>query len=150
MDVRILKQHEILPALHLIWEVFAEDVAPAYTPEGVAHFQEFIKYDNISDMYQKGEITFFGAFEGTKLCGTMAVKSVGHICLFYVRKDCQSKGVGRRLFQAVYNYCAQKLGVSKITVNAAPGAVPKYAHMGMQAMGEERQVNGIRLSLIHI
>ena len=79
MDVRILKQHEILPALHLIWEVFEEDVEPAYTPEGVAHFQEFIKYDNISDMYQKGEITFFGAFEGTKLCGTMAVKSVGHI-----------------------------------------------------------------------
>ena len=144
MDVRILKQHEILPALHLIWEVFAEDVAPAYTPEGVAHFQEFIKYDNISDMYQKGEITFFGAFEGTKLCGTMAVKSVGHICLFYVRKDCQGKGIGRMLFQAVYNYCAQKLGVSKITVNAAPGAVPKYAHMGMQAIGEEQQVNGIR------
>ncbi len=53
MDVRILKQHEILPALHLIWEVFAEDVAPAYTPEGVAHFQEFIKYDNISDMYRR-------------------------------------------------------------------------------------------------
>ena len=48
------------------------------------------------------------------------------------------------LFQAVYNYCAQKLGVSKITVNAAPGAVPKYAHMGMQAIGEEQQVNGIR------
>lgn len=93
MDVRILQQHEILSALHLIWEVFAEDVAPAYTPEGVAHFQEFIKYDNISDMYQKGEITFFGAFEGTKLCGTMAVKSVGHICLFYVRKNMKRSSV---------------------------------------------------------
>ena len=91
MDVRILQQHEILPALHLVWEVFAEDVAPAYTPEGVARFQEFIKYDNIRDMYQKGEITFFGAFEGTKLCGTMAVKSVGHICLFYVRKGLPGK-----------------------------------------------------------
>ena len=73
MDVRILKQHEILPALHLIWEVFAEDVAPAYTPEGVAHFQEFIKYDNISDMYQKGEITFFGAFEGNAVKGFASI-----------------------------------------------------------------------------
>ena len=53
MDVRILQQHEILPALHLVWEVFAEDVAPAYTPEGVARFQEFIKYDNIRDMYRR-------------------------------------------------------------------------------------------------
>lgn len=144
MDVRILQQHEILPALHLVWEVFVEDVAPAYTPEGVARFREFIKYDNIRDMYQKGKITFFGAFEGTKLCGAMAVKSVGHICLFYVRKDCQGKGIGRMLFQADYNYCAQKLGVSKITVNAAPGAVPKYVHMGMHTIGEEQQVNGIR------
>ncbi len=56
MDVRILQQHEILPALHLVWEVFAEDVAPAYTPEGVAQFQEFIKYDNISRTCTRREI----------------------------------------------------------------------------------------------
>ena len=43
MEIRILMQQEILEALHLTWDVFAEDVAPAYTPEGVAQFQEFIK-----------------------------------------------------------------------------------------------------------
>ena len=47
MEIRILNQQEILPALHLVWEVFAEETAPRYTPEGVAEFQKFIKYENL-------------------------------------------------------------------------------------------------------
>ena len=31
MEVRILQKSELLPALHLVWEVFVEDVAPSYT-----------------------------------------------------------------------------------------------------------------------
>ena len=42
MDIRILNEQEILPALHLVWEVFAADTAPQYTPEGVGDFQYFI------------------------------------------------------------------------------------------------------------
>lgn len=47
MDIRILNEQEILPALHLVWEVFAADTAPQYTPEGVGEFQNFIKYEQI-------------------------------------------------------------------------------------------------------
>ena len=50
MEIRILNQQEILPALHLVWEVFAEETAPRYTPEGVAEFQKFIKYENLLPM----------------------------------------------------------------------------------------------------
>ena len=46
MFVRILEAQEILPALHLVWDVFAADVAPYYEPAGVAEFQKFIKYEN--------------------------------------------------------------------------------------------------------
>ena len=98
MEVRILQKQEILPALHLVWEVFAEDVAPSYPPEGVAEFQKFIKYDNILSLWQKQEIIFFGAFENETLCGTIAVKRAGHICLFFVKKDCQGKGIGKLLY----------------------------------------------------
>lgn len=144
MYVRELNQHEILPALHLIWEVFAEDVACCYTPEGVAEFQQFIKYENINRMYQSGELAIFGAFDAGELVGTISVKRAGHICLFFVRCSCQGKGVGRRLFQAVVNHCIQRLRVSRITVNAAPNAVPKYIHMGMRQTDEEQVVNGMR------
>ena len=40
MFVRILEAQEILPALHLVWDVFAADVAPYYEPAGVAEFQK--------------------------------------------------------------------------------------------------------------
>lgn len=71
MDTRILKEQELLPALHLVWEVFAEEVAPSYSPEGVEKFRNFIKYDNICPMFRRGEILFFGAFEDNELKGTM-------------------------------------------------------------------------------
>lgn len=144
MEIRILQKSELLSALHLVWEVFAEEVAPSYTPEGVAEFQKFIKYDNMRSMNERGEVIFFGAFDDTGLCGVMAVKSIGHICLFYVKKDCQGKGIGRMLFTAVYNFCAKQLRVSRITVNAAPKAAEKYQHMGMRQIDAEQNVNGMR------
>lgn len=143
MEIRILNQQEILPALHLVWEVFAEDIAPQYTPEGVAEFQNFIKYEHLLPMIQNGGITFFGACEGSELCGTLALMSDGHMALFFVRKAWQRKGIGRMLFQAAYNFCAQRLGVRKITVRSAPSAVEAYRHLGMQQTGEEQRENGI-------
>lgn len=144
MYVRELNQQEILPALHLVWEVFAEEVAVCYTPEGVAEFQRFIKFENMNRMYRAGEIVMFGAFDGGALAGVISVKSVGHICLFFVKHTYQGRGVGRMLFQAVQNHCIQKLRTGRITVNAAPGAVLKYIHMGMRQTGAERTENGIR------
>lgn len=143
MEIRILNQQEILPALHLVWEVFAEETAPRYTPEGVAEFQKFIKYENLLPMLQSGGIIFFGAYEGPELTGTLALMSDGHIALFFVRKNWQRKGIGRMLFQSAYNFAAQRLGVRKLTVNSAPSAVEAYLHLGMQITGEEQTQNGI-------
>lgn len=144
MIIRTLQQQELLPALHLVWEVFVKEVAPLYTPEGVGEFQNFIKYENICELHQKGEITFFGAYEGAELCGVMAVKRMGHICLFYVKGTQQGKGIGRMLFEEVKKFCFLSQRVNKITVNAAPGAVVKYEKLGFQAVSDEKQENGIR------
>lgn len=144
MQVRELSRQEILPALHLIWEVFIKDVAPSYTSEGIEEFRKTIKYETILSMYMNREITMFGAFEGTELIGTISVKNIGHIFLFYVKSACQGKGAGRQLFQAVYRHCRHRLGVGRITVNAAPGAVPKYIRMGMHPVMPEQHVKGMR------
>ena len=47
------------------------------------------------------------------------------------------------LFQAAYNYCARKLMVRRITVQAIPSAVEKYRHLGMQPQGGEVTENGM-------
>ena len=86
MEIRMLQQPELLPALRLVWEVYADTIAPASTPEGVASFQKFIKYDYISQLWQRGQLVFFGAFEGGELCGTLSIRPDGHIALFFVNK----------------------------------------------------------------
>lgn len=144
MDIRILNQEEILPALHLVWEVYAQDVIPGSTPEAIHAFQEYIKYENIIVSVQDNNLTIFGAFDENELCGTIAISSDGQLTLFFVRKEWQGKGIGRMLFQASYNYCVQRAGVRQITVKAAPEAVERYRHLGMQVAGGEIEEYGKR------
>ena len=142
MDIRILKQEEILPALHMVWEVYAQDVIPISEPETIRAFQEYIKYENINIAVQKSTLTIFGAFEESELCGTIAITSDGRLKLFFVRKEWQGRGIGRMLFQAAYNYCVQNRGVRQITVNALPEFVERYRHLGMQVADGDIMENG--------
>lgn len=144
MEIRMLQQPELLPALHLVWEVYADTIAPTSTPEGVASFQKFIKYDYISQVWQRGELIFFGAYEGESLLGALALRPDGHIALFFVDKDRQGQGIGRMIFQHAYHYCAQYLNAGRLTVNAAPDAVERYVHMGMRPISGEQEREGMR------
>ena len=168
MNIRMLQEPELLPALHLVWDVFAKEIAPLYTPEGVAEFQQFIKYENILPGYQKREMVFFGSFDDrNQLSGVIAVRvpenenisgnstygtegtygekpvRKAHISLFFVRKDMQGQGVGRALYQTVYNFSAQQLRANRLTVNASTISAEKYAHLGMNQTGPAQTVNGI-------
>ncbi len=142
MEFRILNSSETLEGLHLVWNVFVQDVAQDYTPEGLSAFREFIKYDNIMAMVSDGQLIVFGAVEDGHPVGVLAIQNDGFIRLFYVAKDRQGQGIGGRLFQSVYNYCAQVLKVDKITVHAAPGAVEKYLHLGLGRMGNVQEQGG--------
>ena len=144
MNIRKIQIQELLPALHLAAEVFAEDVAPAYTDAGVGHFHEFISYDSFREMFERREVTIFGAFEGVQICGMIAVTNSGHISLFFVRKAFQRHGIGRMLYLAAVAFAAREVHASKITVNAAPQAVEAYEHLGMHKVAEEQEKDGIR------
>lgn len=144
MNIRKIQVQELLPALHLAAEVFAEDVAPAYTEEGVANFHEFISYDSFRTMFERGEVAVFGAFEGVQICAMIAVTNTGHISLFFVRKPFQRHGIGKLLYHVAVAYCMREIRCPKITVNAAPQAVEAYEHLGMHKIAEEQESDGIR------
>lgn len=144
MEIRRLGQTELLPALHLVWEVFADEIAPTASPEGVASFQKFIKYDYISQVWARGNLIFFGAYEDGILIGTLALRPDGHIALFFVKKQYQGRGAGRMLFDSAYCCCAGQLAAGRMTVNAAPQSVEKYVHMGMRPVAGEQEKDGIR------
>lgn len=132
MFVRTVNENEILPALHLVWEVYASDAAPLQKPEAVAGFQNFIRYENIAPRIQCGEITLFGAWEGRELCGVSGIDRRGAILLLYVRKIWQRRGVARQLMQAMYQFCGQVLVVTRITMRVFPSGAVAMNHLGMR------------------
>ena len=79
MEIRMLGLQELSLALDLVWEVFEQDVAPSYREEGIEKFREYICYEDMSRRFQTRELYFFGAFEGEKLLGVIAVSRTGHI-----------------------------------------------------------------------
>jgi len=142
LEIRRLKEEELTAALNLVWEVFEQEIKPSYSEEGVQEFLKFINPDFMKDLHRKGEIIFWGAIE-EELIGTVAVRTDGHISLFFVKNEYQGLGIGKALFQMMFHYCVEELKVKKITVNAAPQSVIKYIHMGMQQVGTEEEKCGI-------
>lgn len=132
MFVRTISENEILPALHLVWEVYVSDVAPLLKPEAVAGFQQFIRYENIAPRIRGGEIILFGAFEGQELCGVSGIDRRGNILLLYIRKNWQRRGVGRQLMQTMYQFCSQVLVVTRMMMRVFPSAAAAMNHLGMR------------------
>ena len=122
MFVRPLNPDEVLSALHLIWEVYASDVAPLQNPEAVAGFRELIRYEHIMPRIQNKEVILFGAWEGTELCGVGGINNRGNVLFLYVRKEWMRKGVARQLMQGMYQFCAQALVITRMTVRAVPAS----------------------------
>ena len=105
MEIRMLQQPELLPALRLVWEVYADAIAPKSTPEGVASFQKFIKYDYISQIWKRGDLIFFGAYDGAALCGTLALRQDGHIALFFADERLKVYLLSEK-GEKIYSHCS--------------------------------------------
>lgn len=144
MNIRMLEQRDLLSAMHLVWEVFAENTAPLYSPEGVAEFQRFIKIDRINELYSRREMYFWGAYEGTELRGVGAMYQNGHISLLDVKTAYHHQGIGRALFEAMKQFSTKNLGLTRLTVHSAPNAVDLYQSFGFYMNAQEQIKNGIR------
>lgn len=83
---------------------------------------------------------FYGAYEEHTLIGVLVMRAPQHIGYFFVREDCQHRGVGKKLFETMrLDYVLQEF-----TVNSSPYAVDVYRHLGFVTTDSERITNGIR------
>ena len=145
MDIRNLEQADLKQAMDLVWQVFCVFEAPEYTEEGVGTFSDFIELDAMRQRLADKDMLLYGCYEKQTLLGVLAAKPTGHISLFFVRQECQGRGVGRALFEKHLQY-ARQTRVSSITVNSSPYAVPIYGKLGFRKTGEEQTINGIRFT----
>ena len=135
--IRRLRADEIPAALKLIWKVFLQFEAPDYSAQGVRSFRA-----NLDDKEKISLLTFYGAFDGETLVGTICLRPPQHIGGFFVRGDYHRRGIGRALFNAMRAGC----GKHGFTVNSSPYAVEVYRHLGFAETDSEQLIDGIRFT----
>lgn len=135
MEIRKLEKLEINKALKLVWDVFLESEAFNYNRSGVEEFRKFLDCRELINSFE-----IYGTYDRRELVGIIGLQDRQHICLFFVKKYYQRKGIGKELFQKVLSLTKE----NEITVNSSLNAVNIYKKMGFTVTDEEQNIKGIR------
>ena len=124
---------------NLISTVFDEFVETYFLEEGRNEFLKYIDPNSLKERSQSNHIN---------IVALQSQSPIGFIvCLFFVAKEFQRKGIGKELFRRSVDLCLQKKSeLQKITVNASPNSVPAYKKLGFIEEGYEQIKNGIRFA----
>lgn len=132
-------------ALSLIWNVFNEFESSDYLEEGIKTFKDFIEYNNIKEMMEKGILRIWGCYDDEKIIGVLAAKNINHISMLFVDKEYHRKGIARKLLETLILVC-KSVDKEEITVNSSPYAVSIYHKLGFADKGTEQTIDGIRFT----
>lgn len=151
MQICRIYKNKLAQALELVWQVFQICDSDDYEELGVKTFQHFIRYENMEEMMDSGELVFFGAYDSNRLVGVIAMRSGFHISLLFVDCEYQRQGVAKRLVRRASAFCIERNPMLRyITVNASPYGLPAYLAMGFQPLSEELKKEGMRYTLMRI
>ena len=125
-------------ALLFAKKVYIECKDESYSEQGIETFCNFVNNKEITKSFK-----VYGAFEDKTLKGLIATDSQKrHICLFFVNKVSQGKGIGKELMRVVVNDNEN----SYITVNSSRYGVPIYEKLGFVKMEEEKERDGLKFT----
>lgn len=148
--IRHLKRKEWDMAMQLAWDTFLVYEAPEYAPEGVKNFHEFVKGDELRNMFALGEYRAWGAFDSDDVViGILGIRSHWHISLLFVEPLFHHQKIATRLLEHAFAEAAKE-GVEMMTVNSSPYAVGFYHRLGFTDMDREKTTDGIRYTPMSI
>ena len=138
IEIRQLLNNKKDEALLFAKKVYIEGKDESYSEQGIETFCNFVDNKEITKSFK-----VYGAFENNILEGLIATDSQkSHICLFFVDKVSQGKGIGKELMRVVVNNNEN----SYITVNSSRYAVPIYEKLGFIKMKEEKEQDGLKFT----
>lgn len=127
--------------------IFDEFIAPEYTQEGVSEFKEYIDPEKIEGRLSNSHFMFFALDENNKLAGLLEMRNSDHLSMFFIRKDMQRKGIGKRLLSSAINKCLnENPELKEISVASSPNSIKAYEKMGFQVTKDEKVINGLRFT----
>ncbi len=145
-----LKRNEWDMAMQLAWDTFLVYEAPEYSAEGVKNFHDFVKGDELRNMFVLGEYRAWAAYdEQDVLVGILGIRKHWHISLLFVEPRLHHQGIATSLLKSVFAEAVGQ-GVDTMTVNSSPYAVPFYHKLGFTDLDHERTTDGIRYTPMSI
>ena len=143
-DIRPLKRNEWDMAMQLAWDTFLVYEAPEYDPLGVKNFHEFVKGDELRNMFAMGEYRAWGAFdEEDVIIGVLGIRKQWHISLLFVEPRLHHQGIATALLNTAFKEAALA-GVTEMTVFSSPFATEFYHRIGFTDTDKEKTTDGIR------
>ncbi len=126
----------------LVKSGFDEFVLPDLTEEGAKEFfraaREMI-YDRPA-----GHVLLL-AKSSSNIAGVIDMRDNSHICLFFVARAYQRRGIGRGLLERAIALSIERApALTAIDVNSSLFAVQIYRHLGFQQSKPLQSANGIR------
>jgi len=138
IEIKQLVNNEKSEALLFAKRIFIESEDESYSKEGIETFCNFVDNKKITKSFK-----VYGAFEDNILKGLIATdRRKRHINLFFVGKDSQGKGIGKKLMNIIVNNNEN----SYITVNSSRYGVPIYEKLGFIKMEEEKEQDGLKFT----
>ena len=138
IEIRQLLNNKKDEALLFAKKVYIESKDESYSEQGIETFCNFVNNKKITKSFK-----VYGAFEDNVLKGIIATDSPKkHICLFFVDKVSQGKGIGKKLMSIVIDDNEN----SFITVNSSRYAVPIYEKLGFIKTEEEKEQDGLKFT----
>lgn len=108
-------------------------------------FEESVNADHISQCINDTEMEWLVAVEDIRLVGVLAVSGRNHIKYFFVHPSCQSRGIGKALWDA-----ADQKGVfgESLVVRSSLNAVPVYERLGFVKVDSPKYFNGLHYQVM--
>ena len=140
-----LKIDEINFVSNVVNNIFDEFVGKDYSEKGNNTFKDYIQSQNISNRLGDKTSQFFVARCKTEIIGLMELKNTDHISLFFIKKEFQGKGIGKKLFEYYLDIINQRNYETKtITVNSSIYAEKIYEKLGFIKTNEIEEKDGIK------
>ena len=138
IEIKQLFNNEKDEALLFAKKVYIECKDESYSEQGIETFCNFVDNKKITKSFK-----VYGAFEDNVLKGLIATDSPKkHICLFFVDKVSQGKGIGKKLMSFIIDDNEN----SFITVNSSRYAVSIYEKIGFIKTEEEKEQDGLKFT----
>lgn len=144
VEYRIMESGDEAKAFDLVERTFHEFVAPDFSREGIDAFFRNVTLDSMETRLRQNHIIIVATLADC-IIGMLDIRNKNHIGLFFVEKQHQAQGIGRRLLDLGVSCCLHSdPKLSQIDVHSAPHSVPIYAKLGFTAKGAEQNDGGIR------